>query len=60
MILPVWEYLGISQEEFYKTRKSGICIKCGLEAINKYHCLCRGHHSAFHRWINKKEREALE
>jgi hypothetical protein len=48
--LAVWDYLGISQEEFRKRVLYGSCVKCGQTARDKSSCLCVNHTRAFHRW----------
>jgi hypothetical protein len=51
------EWLGMTKEEFTKKAKAGTCIVCGKVAINEHHNLCKGHHSAYHRWENKMRKK---
>lgn len=56
----VWNWLGISEKEFRKRRKrTKGCMKCGKPTTN-YHNLCRGHHSAYHRWANARAKKLRE
>ena len=54
--VPKW--LGMTKEEFDKKAKPGTCVVCGKVAINKHHNLCKGHHSAYHRWKNLRTKMA--
>lgn len=55
MILSVWKWMRISEEEFRKKVIWGTCIKCRKPARDKHSCLCLGHVRAFHRWANKQD-----
>lgn len=54
MIWSVWEWLGISKEEFLKKVKFGTCVKCGKPSKTRADSLCLGHSRAFHRWANRQ------
>jgi len=49
----VFEWLGMTKEEFFKKLQFGKCIKCGKPAMD-FATLCHGHHSAFHKWQGKR------
>lgn len=53
----VQEWLGITREEMlHKVQyEIGKCAKCGKPAMNEYATLCRGHHSAFHKWQKQQD-----
>jgi len=53
--LTVWDWLGITKEEFEKNVKPGFCINCGKPTGDKYSNLCKGHKIAYHRWRNQKK-----
>lgn len=54
--LTVYDWLGISEEDFAKIRAKGKCVKCE-KLTTIYENLCHGHKIAYHRWRNKKEKE---
>lgn len=55
----VWEWLGVSKEDFEKISGKDKCVKCG-KPTRYSHNLCHGHHIAYHRWVNKKVKEDKE
>jgi hypothetical protein len=55
----VWEYLGISEEEFRQRVLYGSCIKCGSTARTKDSCLCLAHMRGYHKWRNTRERDRI-
>lgn len=52
----VWNWLGISKKDLKKISGRGKCVKCG-KPTGGFTNLCRGHHSAYHRWTKKREKE---
>lgn len=56
--LRVYDYLGMTEEEFDNIRRNGICThpSCDRET-NRGYSLCRWHLGSYHRWYNKKERQ---
>lgn len=52
----VWEWMGITKEEFYKRTSPGTCVKCGKKTINNSDNLCKGHKIAYHRWVNNQRK----
>jgi hypothetical protein len=53
----VWDYLGISEEEFKRRVVYGSCMKCGQTARSKDSCLCLAHTRGYHKWRNNGERK---
>jgi hypothetical protein len=55
--LAIWDYLGISEEEFRKRALYGSCVKCGQTARVPDSCLCLAHTRGYHKWRNTRERK---
>jgi hypothetical protein len=54
----VWDYLGISEEEFRKRVLYGSCVKCGQTSKSTTSCLCVIHTRAYHNWQRHRERKS--
>lgn len=61
MGLEVWVWQKITKDELIErnTNAPKICVVggCGKEVHSEGSTLCKGHHIAYHRWVNKKTRK---
>ena len=55
----VWQWMKISETEYRALSGKGVCVKCGKPTKSRWDNLCRGHRSAYHRWLNKNRSKLL-